>query len=438
MGSPRALLPLAALGGLFVAVFGQSCATAGPCQHNSDCDVGFYCNLGRGACVRNCVDAVRDCAPGEVCDVNGQCRSTDGGVPEASTDGSPDDAPVTTDGPPVVDTGIDVSVKDGGGPLEGELDLCASDAECKAGLLCRSLYQGGATRCTRTCTQSAQCWTPGRCVTINKDSYCVSADVGRTCDVNSPTACSYACVSPGYCTMPCTSGSDCPGGYGCATVSNQKVCVRAEQYCGQGATQSCTSLQCDTGVLVSSCTLPCTGASDCPQRASVLAKWTCQGGYCRRPADVYGPLAQGEPAEYACSGNTEVDLCNDAQHIDFDKFTIPSPPSLTCPVGSSVSGVQGDACVDTCRFTGACAFGYACTSVGNLSNARVGLCLPSNGGGEVGDACTKDRDCAFGYCSQNKCSRDCSADGLCPTGSACTAVGGNYPNVEGIPFKRCQ
>lgn len=425
-------------GGAFALVWvacATSCATAGPCEINSDCPTSQSCRAGK--CVRLCVDAKRDCAAGEVCDVNGLCAAADSGVP---VDGG-GDATISDGAPPDVVTPPDAS-PDGSpppdsGPLKRELDLCANDGQCGSGLLCRPLYKGGPTRCTRTCSSSAQCMTGTKCITIGAETFCAQIDVGRTCNINTPGTCNFACVSAqqAYCTLPCTSGSDCPNGYGCATVSSQKVCVKAEQYCGGG--QTCTSLLCDTGMLVSSCTLSCSSAADCPQRALPLTPWTCSGT-CKRPADVVGPLAQGEPAEYACNGNTKVNLCNDAQHIDFDAFTIPNMPAYSCPVGSSVAGLSGDSCVDSCRFQGGCAHGYVCTGVGNISNQRVGLCLPGLGAGEVGQSCTKDRDCAFGYCSSGKCSRDCSGDGLCPTGSTCTAVGGGFPNVEGVPFKRCQ
>ena len=171
-----------------------------------------------------------------------------------------------------------------------ELDLCSSDAECKTGLLCRALYVGGKARCTPTCTSSSMCRAGARCVTIGKDTYCADADVGRSCSTMSPGTCNYACVSPGYCTTPCTSGADCPNGYGCATVSAQKVCVRAEQYCGSGAMVACTSLDCDTSILASGCTLPCSAPSDCPQRASVLTPWTCST-YCQRRRRLRPPRA---------------------------------------------------------------------------------------------------------------------------------------------------
>jgi len=316
-----------------------------------------------------------------------------------------------------------------------ELDLCASDSDCQSGLICRSLYRGGPTRCTPTC--AASCNRAGaRCLTLGPDTYCVDADVGRTCSAS--TDCNYGCLTPGsYCTTTCTSGADCPNGFGCATVGTSgKLCVRAEEYCG-GTTNPCT-LQCDTGMLVSSCTLPCTTASDCPQRASILSKWTCNTS-CQRPSDVFGPLGQNQGASYACNvSNQEVNLCNDAEHIDFTQGTVPTPPTLVCPSTSVADGVSGDVCVDSCRYAGSCAFGSACTGIGNVSSTRIDVCTPAHGSSEVGSSCTTDGDCAFGYCTSNKCSRDCSADGICPTGSTCTVVGGSYPTVEGIAFKRCQ
>jgi hypothetical protein len=417
---------------LAVCILALDCASPGPCQLNSDCPIGYYCNQSKDRCVSNCVDATRDCDPGQYCDVNGHCQNSPDGSPPP--DASPDVVQNET-GPADVTSEPDVIIPPA---AKIELDLCAIDSECKTGLLCRALYVGGPTRCTPTCTTSSQCRSGARCVTLGSDTYCADADVGRTCNTMTPGTCNYACVSPGYCTTQCTSGADCPNGYGCATVSSQKVCVRAEQFCGNGSTQACTSLDCDTSILASGCTLPCGSASDCPQRASVLTPWTCST-YCQRPSDVYGPLAQNDTASYACDGsNAEINLCNDAQHIDFATGTVPTPPTISCPVSTSVDGSAGDVCVDTCRYSGACAFGFACTGIGDISNTRVDLCMPAHGSGEVGSSCATDGDCAFGYCSASKCSRDCSADGICPTGSACTAVGGSYPNVEGIPFKRCQ
>jgi hypothetical protein len=415
------------------AILFSNCASPGPCQFNSECAVGYYCSATKGTCVRNCQDTTRDCDPGEVCDVNGRCTPVngDGGASDVVTQETSVNDVVTQDiTPPPQDSGADVSQ-----PTKIELDECGSDSECKNGLICRALYKGGPTRCAPTCTQSSQCRSGARCLTLGSDTYCADADVGKTC--TQAADCNYGCLTPGgYCTTQCTSGSDCPNGFGCAAVGNNgKLCVRAEEYCG--GTNNCT-LDCDTNILVSSCTLPCTSVADCPQRASILPQWTCST-YCKRPSDVQGPLGEGMTASYACDvSNDEVNLCNDAQHIDFGQGTIPSPPALSCPSANVVDGVSGDVCVDSCRYAGACAYGSECTAIGDISNTRIGLCMPAHGSGEVGDSCAIDGDCAFGYCTSGKCSRDCSADGVCPSGSTCTAVGGTYPNVEGIAFKRCQ
>jgi len=219
----------------------------------------------------------------------------------------------------------------------------------------------------------------------------------------------------------------------------QKVCVKAEAYCTAGSTGDCiVPAACDESIkmIIGGCTLACNTSADCPRRAAGLASWTCDG-LCRRPAGVYGSLPGGyTPAQYHCDAfNNTVNLCNDGLHINFDTFTIPSPPAVNCNSLNTFDGQPGDACVDSCRYQGGCNYGFACVAVGNVSSQRIGLCMPT-GFGEVGAACSKDGDCVFGYCSNNKCSRDCTLDGICPTGSSCVQAGG--PSVEGLPFRRCE
>ena len=42
-------------------------------------------------------------------------------------------------------------------------------------------------------------------------------------------------------TAACTSGADCPNGYGCMAIGNPptKVCIKAEAYCDAGNTAAC-------------------------------------------------------------------------------------------------------------------------------------------------------------------------------------------------------
>jgi hypothetical protein len=224
------------------------------------------------------------------------------------------------------------------------------------------------------------------------------------------------------------------------------VCVKAEAPCDSTHTSACIAPSaCDmsAAMIVSGCTTACNSAADCPQRAKALTPWTCStAGLCQRPADVVGPLPNGAaPAQYACNASSQVvNVCNDAQHMNFASFTIPSQPAVNCSAMTTTPGVAGDSCVDSCRYQGGCPFGYACTAVGSANSARIGLCLPALGGGAVGAACTSSADCFFGYCdgTSMKCTRDCTADGVCPTGSTCTAAGGSLPTVEGSPFRKCQ
>ena len=432
MRSALSVVFVAAVASLVAA---SSCATAVECTTNSDCPKGEYCAASH--CRLNCSDSARDCRAGEYCDINGMCQSGDAGAPVDSsvgTDGGVADGSAALPDGSVADTGAGPDAASG---ALRTFDLCSQQSDCKSGLLCKPLAPGDAARCTPVCATAAQCFSAGRCLKVGADQYCVRGDVGRAC--SGASDCNYACLTPGsYCTASCTSGGDCPNGYGCMTISNQKVCVKAEFYCGGG--QTCSSLKCDTSMLVSSCTTSCASAADCPQRAGPLAKWTRQAGSCARPSDVVGPVGQGETAEYACDvSNNVANLCNDAQHIDFDKFVVPSPPSLSCPSNAAAGGAPGDVCVNSCKYAGGCIDGFACTAVGNIANQRIGLCLPSGGGTEVGGSCARDGDCAFGYCSQGRCSRDCSGDGLCPSGSTCSAVGGPIPNVENsVAFRRCQ
>ncbi|NOU34270.1 MAG: hypothetical protein HOO96_40785 [Polyangiaceae bacterium] len=417
--------------GLAMAMFGTgaaSCAGPGPCRYNSDC-TDSYC--ADGVCKKDCVDAKYDCPTGYICNLIAKCElpGADGGV---GGDGG------RTDGGSEAGTG-DGGGGDAGGGTKLVLDLCGSDAECASGL-CKPSSVGALPRCTRACTSHANCPQGGRCVTVGTESYCAQSDIGRAC--TAANQCTFGCLTgPRYCTMNCQSGADCPNGYGCQPVGSPatNVCVKAEAPCGAGMTDACIApAACDETGLVSGCTLACNTAADCPQRAAGLAPWTCNG-VCRRPPDVYGPLAGGVPAEYACNAaSTIINICNDAQHIDFNAFSVPAPPAVNCAAAMTTPGSTGDTCVDSCRYQGGCIDGFACTALGSVGAGRIGLCLPATGVGEVGVSCTRDGDCVFGYCNRNtgKCSRDCTVDGLCPTGSTC--ANGSPPAVEGRTFRRCE
>lgn len=332
----------------------------------------------------------------------------------------------------------------GGGGTSGtglELDACFSDSDCTAGLLCRAEFKGGPQRCTKACSSQSQCYGGRRCEMIDGAQVCVMGDVGRDCKVAND--CNFACLlGQNYCTSTCKTGGDCPNGYACQPVGTpaQYICAKVAAPCDANSNACIAPAACDKtsqNLIVASCTAACNSAADCPQRAPGLPPWTCDG-LCRRPSDVFGPLEGGStPTQYACGpSGTPVNLCNDGQHIDFFAFNIPDPPSVNCNDPFTTSGINTDSCVDSCRYEGGCPWGFTCTAVGNVNNSRIGLCLV-NGGAPVGTPCTDGTECSFGYCTlAGKCSRDCTADGLCPSGSTCTAAGG--PPAQGLPFKRCE
>ena len=370
-------------------------------------------------------------------------------------DGGDDDPDAGDDGGVDEDGGTgedDGGIIDDGGvepprPL-GLLDLCSDDAECEGDFMCRPMWVNGPKRCTRSCTTSAQCMTGTRCETVGGERYCAQTDIGKACSTNDD--CNSRCMTlRGYCTSQCNTGADCPNGYGCTAVGDPPVrmCVKVSIYCGDnpsvcaGGSPACEH----DDIPISSCTIPCNSSTDCPQRATALGDtWKCMKqpnwttGYCMRPADVYGPIPGGGHTEYLCAPGTTmvVNACNDGINTDVDAWYTPSPPPVNCNAAYTKPGVAGDTCVDSCRYQGACAFGFSCAAISEVSGQRLGLCLPT-GGGEVGDPCTKHRDCAFGYCNLDTgtCSRDCSADGICPSGSTCTPTGAF---IEGIQFKRCE
>ncbi len=442
--STQLILLLSSLGVIIAGTTPGACAGTPDCTMNSDCPEG-YCL--QGECVEECASTELDCPDGYFCNTDlGQCQKGSGGSGTGGGTGGSGGSTSSGDGGTSSGTGGTTSTSSGtggAGAASGtgqELDLCGTDGDCISSLSCKAMVKSGTKRCTLPCSSNAQCMAGTRCIDDGTGQYCLGDDSGRPC--TEPSLCNYGCITgPGYCTAPCSSGSDCPNGWGCMPVGNPAthVCVRAEALCEQGNTASCVvPAACDLSstLILGSCTLACNSAADCPQRAVPLAPWSCDG-LCRRPADVFGPLPGGyQPTEWHCDYNSNpVVLCNDAQHIDFVGFTIPPAPSVNCQSPTTIQGASNDACVNSCRYQGGCAYGFACVAVGSVSSQRIGLCLPT-GMTEPGQACTSNTSCAFGYCSNGVCSRDCTVDGICPGGLSCVA--GGAPAVEGMAFRRCE
>lgn len=425
-----------------IAALYAACATSGEaCELNSDC-LAAYCRDGQ--CVQDCVDSNKDCPKGYVCNGIGQCEYAGSGGGPAAGGGGPGSGGAGASSAGGQGTGGDPTTNDTTSTLNGMggappataalLSVCTQDGDCDSGMCRPERLGAGLERCTEGCSVHADCASGFRCEEQGAESYCVRSDVGRGC--SAAGQCHFACLSPlNYCTSSCSSGADCPSGYGCMPVGGANVCVRAAADCAADTSQCVSPAACDTSLVVSSCTLACDTASDCPQRGAGLPPWTCDGA-CRRPGDVYGPLPGGfAPAQWACNASLQVvNLCNDGLHIDFGTFMQPNPPSVDCGSPFTTDGLPGDACLDSCRYQGGCPMGFGCAAVAELAvNQRIGLCMPA-GAGEVGASCSSHGDCAFSLCESGTCSRDCSRDGACPEGSTCTAQSGT---IEGQPYRIC-
>lgn len=89
----------------------------------------------------------------------------------------------------------------GGAAGKGELDLCASDAECGAALSCEPMWKGGPQRCTPACASDSGCPSGLRCTQAGAGKACTMSDVGKPCAAAS--ACNFACFSgPGTARRP--------------------------------------------------------------------------------------------------------------------------------------------------------------------------------------------------------------------------------------------
>lgn len=475
----RLRLPLLTIIFLALTLSLAACAKPAPCQRNSDCN-NSYCS--DGECKKDCIDAKLDCPSGWICDETARCVAPPG-FEEPNDDGAGGDDATGGNGGDGGGPGGSggeggaggVGGSGGSGGFGGSgggathmagLDRCSSDSDCEGAGICRMMFKGGPSRCTFSCASSHQCPQGTRCEKIGGESYCAQSDIGKICTVGDD--CNFACIeSQGICTSRCDTGHDCPNGYGCMALGGEKVCAKVNIYCGEDVPNRCiTPAACipadhssspGPNMVAASCSIACDSHADCPQRAPGLEPWICQG-VCKRPSDLYGPQPGGETAEYVCSDSFDpVSLCGDSLRWDFSSGgpsgTAPPFSSDTCyidfitdnhlydpnsPWQRSYPGY--DSCVDSCRYQGGCAFGFACSAISGLKSqpgTRIGMCLRT-GGGEIGDYCSSDHDCALGYCytDTGRCTRDCSADGICPKGFSCTDAG-DGTTVEGKPFRRC-
>lgn len=337
------------------------------------------------------------CAAGEPPRRIGGDGSTD--VDAAVDDAGPlDGGPADGGGPG--DAGLDLGV-DGGSPDMGGtdsgvpgsyLDRCNVPGECESN---RCIDDRGPTRfCTATCVTNGDCASDHLC----DAGQCVPNDVGGLCDEAADCVTNLCAGNPatgvGECTRTCTSAGDCPAGFACSNAGGTFVCVDIERPCAQCSTGVCLN---DLGQGMRGCTTTCRGPADCPRSLPGL-EYTCSGGYCIPSSFVLGPDSMGSTCRFSGTAN----LCRSGVCVDGDD-------------GSQT-------CTQVCNERGTCGEGFACVPSGDGSGGTVFVCQDA-GTIDLGQPCTLGTQCVSGICdtTRNTCSRLCTDDRICPTGTRCVA-----------------
>ncbi len=321
-------------------------------------------------------------------------RGTDLGAPDLGTDaGSPDAGPIDGGG---TDLGVDGGPVDMGTPDSGVLgaylDRCNVPGECESS---RCIDDRGPTRfCTRTCLTNGDCASDHLC----DAGQCVPNDVGGLCDEAADCVTNLCAGNPatgvGECTRTCTNAGDCPAGFACSNAGGTFVCVDIERPCAQCSTGICLN---DLGQGMRGCTTTCRGPADCPRSLPGL-EYTCSGGHCIPSTFVLGPDSMGSTCRFSGDAN----LCRSGVCVDADD-------------GSQF-------CTQVCNERGTCGEGFACVPSGDGGGGTVFVCQDA-GTIDLGQPCTLSTQCVSGICdtTRNVCTRLCTDDRICPTGTRCVA-----------------
>ncbi|MDF1566058.1 MAG: hypothetical protein P1V51_23695 [Deltaproteobacteria bacterium] len=279
----------------------------------------------------------------------------------------------------------------GGGPNRCGSDPCDPITSCPAGR-CGVISNG--------CDGIVNCGDPptGQLCTVDGHAIDPNGEVGSQCQNDRDCTTGYCQTSTvsgwpsGYCTTWCTTTSQCGTGSHCAFRSGGRgICV-----------ENCSGTTCArTGYI-------CTDADgDSQQECVPGGTGTGQvGDACTSVANCAGGAGAiciadpaGGPGGYCTTGcGSGKPACPAGTHCGFD-------------AGASV-------CVVDCATSANCRAGYLCSDWdGDGSNE----CSP---GGNIGDPCTADTECAFGNCLTGThpggyCSLGCTTSNDCPPGSVC-------------------
>ena len=230
----------------------------------------------------------------------------------------------------------------------------------------------------------------GECVTPTDD-----LEDGEAC--TDSAQCESGLCHDGICTSECTDDDECADDLVCGGDADVDVCVPPTLCTADGdcdPDDRCVvdrngdvSLTCDDPVGPGEPGDECSDDDDC-------ASGLCLDGECSQPCD--NPSDCEADGDYVCTGE---DL-GDGE----DTYVCTEQPPESCVSDEDCDG--SDRCVASVTDD---QFGFVCDE-------------PNADGGEGGDTCSDDSDCAQNLCEDGVCKAPCDSDELCEDipGSECT------------------
>ncbi|MBM4343172.1 MAG: matrixin family metalloprotease [Deltaproteobacteria bacterium] len=424
-----------------------------PCTASKPCPVGKTCAAIPGASYGACVEAKK--APGEGCTASTQCQS---GVCSAGTcaatcniqadcpAGQGCQKPTSSPG-----TCVPLGTKAIGAP-------CAANLECSSGL-CANL--GAGPVCAKPCTANGQCAADQVCTGLSGGGgACVAAPKkiadGGACKASSECASNLCvgnattglCVAACAASKPCASGFDCVplqgGGGACLKAATKKPAGQPCQTSGDCQSNLCIADTPTSGICLDECTTaaPCAAGFACQKLQS--GKSACfqlgpaqVGEKCAESLDCQSAkcLIDGSKnyCTKACAAAGDCPCGMSCAAVTGGKVCAIGPKVACVPVGQVCAAASECAsaacvakvCVEVCSIFSAnsCPTGQKCMRL--QPGAAEGVCAKS---GTVADggACSKDAECASGFCHEGACGSPCSPFGpnKCGLGMHCAGAAG--------------
>lgn len=323
--------------------------------------------------------------------------------------------------------GGDASIQDAT-PMDATIpETCALDADCNsADHICEN------NRCVLRCSAEGAPPCPGSFVCDNNTGRCVEGNlqIGVDCGFNSQCASGY-CLNvttstragtQRFCSVPCSSTTDCPIEHSCLNIGGISFCLRESAFdpaanfdtppggmCTEGG-NTCQSRTCN--ITTSQCIQRCTAEDDCIGFGDNCWTWM-EGNYA---GICFVP--NGAVAGNACSADSQ---CR-----------------------SGVCSRYVGTCAVHCCSEDDCAAGETCAVYDITPTVPVKICRPkSNNAGvrALGDTCTASNECESELCApmntngmgEKRCSVPCCEPTDCavlPGGGLCWPLPGAIPNTS--------